>query len=78
MLTESLITCSSMVRPPQLLIATDWPPIGLPEPGLTTTVMTPPESVPRPMVSPRTGTTRALMMAVTVDVRAVVMLLPET
>ena len=36
-LTDSLMSCSSIVRPPQVLIATVWPPMGCREPGFTTT-----------------------------------------
>ena len=46
-LTASEITCSSTVRPPHVLSATDCPPIGLPDPGLTTTDVTPPLSASR-------------------------------
>ena len=42
-LAGDLITISSTIRP-QVLIATVWPPIGLPLPGLTTHEVTPPAS----------------------------------
>ncbi|CPU63116.1 Uncharacterised protein [Mycobacteroides abscessus] len=45
--TASRITCSSTVRPPHVLIATVCPPMGLPEPGFTTALVTPPTSASR-------------------------------
>jgi hypothetical protein len=46
MLTGWRTSISSAVRPHDFT-ATVWPPIGLPEPGLTTTVVTPPASASR-------------------------------
>lgn len=45
--TSARITCSSTVRPPQVLIATVRPPIGFPDPGFTTAEVTPPTSASR-------------------------------